>query len=79
MLTDDNSSAVVLYIYKAVVQEARVSFGIARCTMQVCCFHPNALYRCEGKSRRMGEGGGRQQTRQDGERRETDTHSNSFL
>ncbi len=83
---------VQLYIYKAVVQEARVSFGIA---MQVCCFHPNALlgvdhdiiifircmctYRCEGKSRRRGEGGGRQQTRQDGERREIDTHSNSFL
>ncbi len=29
------------------------------------------VYRCEGKSRRRGEGGGRQQARQDGERRET--------
>jgi hypothetical protein len=35
MLTDDNSSAVVPIFIR--------SFGITRCTMQVCCFHPNTM------------------------------------
>jgi hypothetical protein len=33
----------LFWLRMVVVQEAKVSFGITRCTMQVCCFHPNAM------------------------------------